>query len=122
MDGAFKRVSQLYGDGIEPEQGLDQPHYDTSILAERMQRFDEVPPWMKAIEPYDESLSHWLQASPWGNYPEAMTKKDMAIGPLGTLPWAAFGAGKMLKAPAAFDSGASAVREQMWDKILKGAK
>jgi hypothetical protein len=79
-DGAFKQVHQgVYGQGISPEDGLDQPRYDTSQLAERMQRFEAVPPWMKAIEPYDASQ--------------------------------------------AFDTGANAVREQMWDKVLaKGMK
>jgi hypothetical protein len=36
-DGAFKQVHQgVYGQGISPEDGLDQPRYDTSQLAERI--------------------------------------------------------------------------------------
>jgi hypothetical protein len=122
--GAFKQVHLgIYGQGISPEDGLDQPQYDTSQLAERMQRFEAVPPWMKAIEPYDASLSHWLQASPWGGYPEALEAQDLPMGPMGSLPWAAAGAVKALKAPAAFDSGANLAREQLWDKVLaKGMK
>jgi hypothetical protein len=42
---------------------------------------------------------------------------------MGSLPWAAAGAVKALKAPAAFDSAANASREQLWDKVLaKGMK
>jgi hypothetical protein len=108
----------VYGAGFDPETGDDQPLYDTSILAERMQRFDAVPAWMKAIEPYDASLAHWLQASPWGGYPEALEARDLPYGPLGTLPWLAAGATKALTAPKFYDAARGASREQLWDQVL----
>jgi hypothetical protein len=111
-------LSGLYGEGFQPEEGLDQPVYDTSQLAERLQRFEQVPEWMKAVEPYDAALSHWLQASPWGGYPEALDKQDLPYGPLGTLPWVAAGAAKALAGKPAFDVGKNATREQLWDDIL----
>jgi hypothetical protein len=111
-------LSGIYGEGYAPEEGLDQPYYDTSQLAERLQRFEQVPTWMKAVEPYDAALSHWLQASPWGGYPEALDKQDLPYGPLGTLPWVAAGAAKALAGKPAFDVGKNATREQLWDDIL----
>lgn len=108
----------VYGEGTDAEEGLDQPYYDTSLLAERMGRYEQVPEWMKAVEPYDAALSHWLQASPMGGYPEALQKQDLPYGPLGTLPWMAAGAVKALSAKPAFDMGKNLAREQLWDDIL----
>ena len=108
----------VYGEGFQPEEGLDQPYHDTSELAERMQRYAAVPEWMKTVAEYDPTLGHFLQASPWGGYPEALERKDLAIGPLGTLPWLAWGAGKALLGKPAFDTAKNAAREQLWEQIL----
>lgn len=119
IDIASSLAGRLYGHRPYDERDqLDMPTYDTSALTDRMQRYEQIPPWMKAVEPYDASLSHWLQASPWGGYPEALEGRDLAYGPLGTVPWMAAGAAKALAAKPAFDVGKNAVREQLWDRAL----
>ena len=109
----------IYGEGFQPNTGVDSPVTGTPQLADYVQSFGSHPEWLKKASEWDPGFFGSVRALMEGHGPEVLGSEGSAMAPTGgwTLPIGGLFAMGM-RAPKMMNAGRATARNQLMDEIL----